>query len=74
MSKRAKRPPARATVSEELKWHMRASGVSCLQLQHELGVHHTQLTRFLRGERGLKLDTLDMLCKRFRLRLMPDRR
>ena len=69
-----KRPPKTATVSEQLKWYMRASGVSCLQLQHELGVHHTQFTRFLKGERGLKLDTLDMLCKRFKLRLMPDRR
>ena len=73
MSK-SKRPPKTATVSEQLKWHMRASGVSSLQLQRELGVHQTQLSRFLKGERGLTLATFDRLCARFKLRLVPDRR
>ena len=73
MSK-AKRPPKSASVSDQLRWYMRASGISGLQLQRELGIHQTQLSRFLKGERGLTLATLDRLCKRFKLRLVPDRR
>ena len=72
MSK-ARRPPKSASVSDQLRWYMRADGVSCLQLQRELGVHHTQLIRFLNGQRGLTLNTLDRLCKRFKLRLVKSR-
>ena len=57
------------TVSEQLRSHVLASGVSGYRLERETGIHNSTLSRFLRGERGLSMEALDALCNHFGLRL-----
>ncbi len=66
----AKRQKAPKTVSEQLRRFIKDSGVSLYQLERETGVHNSMLSRFLRGERGLRLESVDALSKFLKLRLV----
>jgi len=56
-------------VSEQLRRAVRGCGLSLNQLAKESGVHQAQLSRFLRGERSLRLEAADKLCAYLGLRL-----
>ena len=70
MAKKRKRMPK--TITGQLRWYLKDSGVSTYRLEREIGIHNSVLSRFLRGERGLGLDTLDTLAKYLGLRLVRD--
>ncbi len=72
MSKTNKPPKSANTVTKQLRWYLKTCGVSCYQLEREIGIHNSVLSRFLRGERGLGLDALDTLCKYLKVRLVCD--
>ena len=58
MSKtKAMNPPRSATLTEQLRWHLKNCGMSNLQIEHETGIHNSVVSRFLREERGMSLGT-----------------
>ena len=72
MSKtRAKRPPS---VSETLRAAIVDSGVSLQQLARDTEVDVSALSRFVRDERSLKLESVDRLAARLGLVLKLERR
>ena len=68
----AKRQKAPETISEQLRRFIKNSGLSLYQLERETGVHNSMLSRFLRGERGLRLESVDALSKYLKLRLVNE--
>ncbi len=66
----AKRQKVPRTISEQLRRFIKDSGVSLYQLERETGVHNSMLSRFLRDERGLRLEAVDALAKFLKLRLV----
>ena len=50
------------TVSRQLRDAIRRSGQSLCQLGARCKVNDAQLSRFMRGERGLTTATVDRLC------------
>ncbi len=66
----AKRRNVSKRVSEELRRHVRDSGLSTRQLERGTGVHNSVLSRFLREERSLRLDAVDALAEFLKLRLV----
>ena len=72
MSKRSNKTPR--TISGQLRKHLRDCGESTYQLEREIGIHNTTLSRFLRGERGLSMETIDILCDHLGLRLTRARK
>jgi len=71
MAKRKDRQPA---VSEQLRQAIRASGKSVYKIASETGVTNGQLSRFLRGERGITSGTMDALCAYLGLELRQAKR
>ena len=57
------------TLSGQLRWHLERCGQSNKRLQQETGVDNGQISRFLRGERGISLTTADKLAAHLGLRL-----
>ncbi len=68
----AKRRKAPKTISEQLRRFIQDSGLSTYQLERETGVHNSMLSRFLRDERGLRLESVDALSKYLKLRLVQN--
>ena len=68
----AKRQKAPKTISEQLRRFIKDSGLSLYRLEQETGVHNSMLSRFLRGERGLRQEAVDVLCGHLKLRLVQD--
>ncbi len=66
----AKRRNVSKRVSEELRRHIKDSGLSTRQLERATGVHNSVLSRFLRRERGLRIEAVDALCQHLKLRLV----
>ncbi len=66
----AKRRNVSKRVSEELRRYIRDSGLSTRQLEQETGVHNSVISRFLRDERGLRIEAVDALCEYLKLRLV----
>ncbi len=66
----AKRQKAPKTISEQLRRFIKDSGLSTYQLERETGVHNSMLSRFLRDERGLRIEAVDALCQHLKLRLV----
>lgn len=66
----AKRSFPIESVSAQLRRIIEAEGSSCFDLAERAGLHRAVLTRFLRGERGLTLESIDRLAGVLRLRLM----
>ncbi|NLX12449.1 MAG: helix-turn-helix transcriptional regulator [Phycisphaerales bacterium] len=49
-------------LSDVLRDAIRESGLSLLQIEQDTGVHRGSISRFLRGERSLRLDIADKLA------------
>jgi len=60
------------TLSDDLRGAITGSGKTVYAVAKESGVSHPVLGRFLRGERGINIETADKLAKYFKLRLTPD--
>ncbi len=66
-------PPKSAnTITKQLRWYLKNSGVSTYRLERETGIHNSALSRFLREERGLSLDNIDILGRYLKLRMVRD--
>ena len=58
------------TLTGQLRWHIKHSGVSTYRIEQDTGVYSASLSRFLRGERGLSLEHIDTLGKYLGLRVV----
>jgi transcriptional regulator with XRE-family HTH domain len=56
---------------EVLKQAIRGCGLPMYVLAERAGVTNGQLSRFMRGERTLRADTVEKLCKVLGLKLVP---
>ena len=70
---KTKNPPKNAELIARLRWYLKNCGMSNLQIEHKTGIHNSVLSRFLRQERGMSLDTLDKLARHLKLKLVRDR-
>lgn len=57
------------SIGEQLKSFIRASGQSGNSLAKATGIEQSAISRFLSGERGLDLTSIEKLAKYFRLEL-----
>ncbi len=62
--------PCRQVISRQLRAMIEGRGLSARALGREAGVDSAVITRFLKDERGLTLDTLDRLADVLGLRLI----
>ncbi len=67
-------PPKTATLTAQLRWHLKNCGTIPLDVARATGIHHTTLYRFLNDTRGLSHDAQDQLAKHLKLRLVRDKR
>lgn len=58
-------------IEKQLRDTILASGQSLNQLAHDAGVSDGQLSRFVRGERTLTLETVARLCRVLGLKFCP---
>jgi plasmid maintenance system antidote protein VapI len=58
-----------ASMSEILRQAVRDSGLPLLRIAQAAGVERASLSRFVRGERTLRLDMADRLAAYFKLEL-----
>lgn len=59
------------TVSEQLRAAIRESDETMLALATAAEIDRASMSRFMSGQRGLRLDAVDRLCKLLGLRLAP---
>jgi transcriptional regulator with XRE-family HTH domain len=52
----------RCSLADQLRQAIRDSGITIYKLSQESGVHRSQLSRFLHGERDLSLAVSDKIC------------
>ncbi len=57
------------SIGEQLKTVIRQSGELQSKVAAETGIHHSGISRFLSGKRGLDLTSIEKLAKYFRLEL-----
>jgi hypothetical protein len=62
---------SRGSLTDVLRDAIRTSGRRAYAVSQVSGVAQPILSRFLRGERGITLETADKLCKTLRLELRP---
>jgi plasmid maintenance system antidote protein VapI len=60
-----------ARISETLRQAVRDSGLPLQQIAEAAGVERASLSRFIRGQRTLRLDMADRLAAYFGLQLKP---
>jgi hypothetical protein len=60
-------------LSEQLRQAIRDCGESRYALSKRTGIDQSTLTRFMSGERGLRLDVVDVLAEELGLELRPKR-
>jgi transcriptional regulator with XRE-family HTH domain len=58
-------------LSGALRRAIRDSGLSYLKLEQETGVHRASVSRFVAGDRSLRLDVADKLAAYLGLTLAP---
>ena len=73
MSKTLHHPKSADTLSKQLRWYVKNCGVSTYRLERETGIHNSALSRFLRGERGLSIASMDTMGKFLKLVLVCKR-
>lgn len=61
------------TVTERLIAEMWQSGVSVREIGRRSGVNHASLTRFVNGDRGLSVQSINALAKALGLQLTKRR-
>jgi len=62
----------RETISDVLRRAIRDSGLPLLRIAADTGVDRASISRFVRGERSLRLDMADKLGSYFGLRWVKD--
>jgi len=62
------------TMTEVLRQAVLDSGLPLQQIAEAAGVERASLSRFVRGQRTLRLDMADRLAAYFRLELRPEKR
>ncbi len=67
-------PPRSATLTEQLRWHLKNCEATPHEISRQIGIHHASLYRFLSAKRGLSDSTTDRLAKCLKLRLVRDRK
>ncbi len=70
---KATNPPKSATLTEQLRWHLKNCGTTPVEVSRQTGIHHSTLYRFLGEQRGLGHDAQDKLAKYLKLRLVSDK-
>lgn len=60
MSKR--KPKDKTTMSETIRTTIHDSGLTLYRVAKDAGVAYAPLHRFMNGERGLSVESLDKLC------------
>ena len=65
--------PSPRSIVDELRQAILHSGETEYRVAKESGVAQPIVNRFLRGERGISLETAAKLCKYLRLHLAPIR-
>ncbi len=73
MSKELRHPKSADTLSKQLRWYVKNCGVSTYRLERETGIHNSALSRFIRGERGLSVESMDTLGRFLKLVLVCKR-
>ena len=66
-------PKSADTLSKQLRWYVKNCGISTYRLERETGIHNSALSRFLRGERGLSIASMDTMGKFLKLVLVCNR-
>ena len=61
------------TVSETLRAAIRESDETMLAIATAAEIDRASMSRFMSGQRGLRLDAVDRLCKQLGLRLVATR-
>lgn len=61
-------------ISQQLRQAIRGADMSLNRMARETGVAASVLSRFLRGEQGITMDTADMLASYLGLNLLPTKR
>jgi plasmid maintenance system antidote protein VapI len=70
-----KKPPSGPpTVSETIRGEIMRRGGTAYAIARQSGVDTSVITRFMAGERGLSMKTLDRLCVSLELELRPSPR
>ena len=69
---KAMNPPRTATLTAQLRWHLRHADETPFDVGKATGIHSSSLYRFLGESRGLSEDAMDRLAKYLRLRLIRD--
>jgi plasmid maintenance system antidote protein VapI len=65
----AKTKPTDCPVSTVLKLKIKESGRTWYRIAKDIGVEPDVISRFIKGQRGLRLDTVDRLAAYFHLKL-----
>ena len=52
----------RQSITDELREAIRSSGLSCYRIWQESGVNKAALSRFMSGQRGLLLESVDRIA------------
>ncbi len=64
--------PRRVMLSEQVRRAIRDCGLTRYRIFKATGIDQATLTRFMSGERGLPMKTLDVLADFLRLRIVMD--
>ena len=73
MSRTLHHPKSADTLSKQLRWYVKNCGISTYRLERETGIHNSALSRFIRGERGLSVASMDTMGKFLKLVLVCKR-
>ncbi len=65
-------PPKTATLTEQLRWHLRHADETPFAISQQIDVHSSTLYRFLGEQRGLSDGATDRLARHLKLRLVRD--
>jgi transcriptional regulator with XRE-family HTH domain len=60
------------TLSEQLRQIVADCPISLCELSRQTGINKAVLSKFIRGQRGMLLESLDKLGRYFRLRVVAE--
>ena len=63
---------SKKTFSDELRRAVEQSGMTRYEIYKRTGIDQSVLSKFVRGQRGLSMDTVDVLCECLGLRLVGE--
>ena len=63
-------PPKTATLTEQLRWHLRNADELPVDIAAAIDIHSSTLYRFLGEQRGLSDDAMNKLARHLKLRLI----